>query len=124
MKDEDRDGEDVSRDPLPDYLEADARRQARAKKAHESEDVSRDKMDNLPESEGNPLSDEELRLAISEPPSLPERQKVIKAASTLQRTHSAWSKIRSQEDWERAYELTKSDYFSGMFLIESLGGSR
>ena len=124
MNDEDRDDEDVSRDPLPDYLEADARRQARAKKAHESEDVSRDKMDNLPESECNPLSDEELRLAISEPPSLPERQKVIKAASVLKRTHSAWSKIKSQEDWERACELTESDYFSGVFLIESLGGSR
>ena len=78
MEAEDRESED----PLSPYLEADGRRRAGAKKAHDGEDASRDQMDNLPESEGGPLSDEEVRLAISELPSVAERQKVVRAAST------------------------------------------
>ncbi len=122
MKNEE--SEDVSQDPLSPYFEAEARRRAGAKKTHESEHVSRDETDNHPESEGSPLSDEEVRLAISELPSVAERQKVVRAASTLRRMHSAQSKIRTKEDWERAYELAESDYFDGAFLIESLGGER
>ena len=38
--------------------------------------------------------------------------------------HSAWSAIKTQEDWERAYELAERDYRSGAFLIEQLGGHR
>ena len=37
MKDEDRESEHVNQDPLSHYLEANTRRQARAKKAQESE---------------------------------------------------------------------------------------
>jgi len=122
MKNEE--SEDVSQDPLSPYFEAEARRRAGAEKTHESEHVSRDETDNHPESEGSPLSDEEVRLAISELPSVAERQQVVRAASTLRRMHSAQSKIRTKEDWERAYELAVSDYFDGSFLIESLGGER
>ena len=70
------------------------------------------------------LSDQELRVVLSEPPNLPERLKVTKGASTLRRTHGAWSAIKTQEDWERAYQLAESDYRSGAFLIERLGGER
>ena len=81
-------------------------------------------MDNHAESEGSPPSDEEVRLAISEVPSVADRREVVRAASTLRRMHCAQSTIRTQEDWERAYELAQSDYCDGAFLIESLGGER
>jgi len=32
--------------------------------------------------------------------------------------------LRTQEDWERAYELVDDDYRSGQFLIDSLGAGR
>ncbi len=70
------------------------------------------------------LSDQELSQILAEPPNLLERRKVIRGASTLQRTHSAWSAIKTQEDWERAYELAERDYRSGAFLIEQLGAER
>ncbi len=105
MKDEDRENEDVSQDPLSPYLEADAKKRAKAKKAHESGDVSRDEMDNLPESADSPLSDEEVRLAISQPPNLPERRRIKTGAYVLKRTYPELSALRAQEDWERAYEL-------------------
>ncbi len=124
MKDENRENEDVSQDSLSPYLEADAKRRAKVKKAHESEDVSRDEMDNLPESEGSPLSDEEVRLAISQPPNLPERRKIKTGAYALKRTYPELSALRAQEDWERAYELVDDDYRSGQFLIDSLGADR
>ncbi|MCH8997986.1 MAG: hypothetical protein IID48_06920, partial [Proteobacteria bacterium] len=56
MKDENREDEDVSQDALSPYHEAEVRRRAKAKKAYEIEDVSRDEMDNEPESEGSTLS--------------------------------------------------------------------
>ena len=33
-------------------------------------------------------------------------------------------RYRNQDDWERAYQLAESDYRSGAFLIERLGGER
>ena len=124
MKNEDRESEDASQDPLSPYFEADANRRAKAKKAHESEDVSRDEMDNLPESTGSPLSDEEVRLAISQPPTLPERRRIKTGAYVLKRAYPELSALRTQEDRERAFELVDEDYHSGQFLIDSLGADR
>ena len=70
------------------------------------------------------LSDQDLREFLSEPPSVPELRKVGKGASTIQRTHSAWSAIKTRDDWERAYQLAEEDYRSGEFLIQQLGAER
>ena len=52
MKNEDREGENVIRDPISPYFEADARRRAGAKKPQASNDVSREETDNQPKSVG------------------------------------------------------------------------
>lgn len=124
MKDEDRESEDVSQDPLAPYLEAGARRQPRVKKARESEDGGRDEMDNHPDSEDSPLSDEDVRLAISHPPNSPELRRIKNAAYALKRSYPELSALRAQKDWERAYELVDDDYRSGQFLLHSLGAER
>ena len=124
MKDEDPESEDVSRDPLAHYLEANDRRLARVKKAREGEDGSRDEMDNEPESDGSPLSDEDVRLAISQPPNLPELRRIKTGAYVLKRSYPELSALQAQEDWERACELVENNYHSGQFLIDRLGANR
>ena len=64
----------------------------------------------MEETEEGRLSDQELSQILSQPPSLPERRKVSRGASTLRRTHGAWSAIKTQEDWERAYELVHQPF--------------
>ena len=124
MKDKDPEIQDVSQDPLSPYFEADARRRAGAKKAQASNDASRDETDNQPESEGSPLSDEEVRLAISQSPTLPERRRIKDAADVLKRSYPELSALQTQEDWERATELLDEDYRSGQFLLDTLGADR
>ena len=125
MKDEDPEIEDVNQDPsLDPYYAVEARRQAKAKKGRASEDVSRDESDNHPETEHRPLSDEEVRLAISQPPALPERRRIKDAADVLKRTYPELSALRIQGDWERVSELLDEDYRSGQFLIDNLGADR
>ena len=124
MKDKDPEIQDVSQDPLSPYFEADARRRAGAKKAQASNDVSRDETDNQPKSEGSPLSDEEVRLAISQPPALRERRRIQDAADVLKRSYPELSALQIQEDWERATELLDEDYRSGQFLLDTLGADR
>ncbi|MCH8297984.1 MAG: hypothetical protein IH873_07950 [Chloroflexi bacterium] len=125
MKDEDPEIEDVNQDPsLDPYYAVEARRQAKAKKGRASEDVSRDESDNHPETEHRPLSDEEVRLAISQPPALPERRRIKDTADVLKRSYPELSALRIQEDWERATELLQEDYRSGQFLLDTLGADR
>ena len=124
MKDKDPEIQDVSQDPLSPYFEANARRRAGAKKAQASNDVNRDETDNQPKSEGSPLSDEEVRLAISQPPALPERRRIKEAADVLKRSYPELSALQTQEDWERATELLHEDYRSGQFLLDTLGADR
>ena len=42
----------------------------------------------------------------------------------LKRTFPEISKLRTQDDWERAYVSIEDDYVSGQFLIETLGAQR
>ena len=123
MKDEDPEIEDVNEELAP-YLEAEARRLARGGKAQKIEDVSRDESDSQPESEDTPLSEEDVRAAISQPPNVPARQRIKNQANVLKRTFPEISNLRTQDDFERAYVSIEDDYVSGQFLIDTLGADR
>ena len=105
---------------LTPYLEA----EARSKTSQKNEDVSRDELDSQPETEDTPLSDEDVRVAISDPPNKLARQRIKDHANVLKRTFPEISKLRTQDDWERAYVSIEDDYVSGQFLIETLGAQR
>lgn len=124
MKDEDKEIEDVSQDPLAPYFESAARMKAKAKKAQESQDPSRDESDDHPETEPSPLSDEEVRLAISQPPGLPERRRIKDTADVLKRSYPELSALQRQGDWDRLSELLNEEYRSGQFFIDNLGANR
>ena len=123
MTEENPEIEDVNQE-LAHYLEIEASMRARRKKAGKNEDVSRDESDSQPETEDTPLSDEDVRVAISDPPNVPARQRIKNHANVLKRTFPEISKLRTQDDWERAYVSIEDDYVSGQFLIETLGAQR
>jgi len=123
VKDENRETDDVNQGLAP-YLEAEARMLARRKTTQKNEDVSRHELDSQPETEDTPLSDEDVRVAISDPPNVPARQRIKSNANVLKRTFPEISNLRTQDDVERAYVLIEDDYFSGQFLIETLGAQR
>ncbi len=124
MTNEDQRIEDANQDPLATYFEAEIRRNTKGKKTRKNKDLSQEASDSQPETESSPLSDEEVLLAISEPPSLPERLKIKKNANVLKRTFPELTKLKVQEDWDLAYELVEKDYLSGQFLIDNLGADR
>ena len=119
MKYEDQEIIEVSQDSLSPYLEAGARRQAGAKQSQKGKDKSGDDLKSHPDSKSNPLSDEDIRLEISHPPALPERQRIEIAANVLNRSFPELTALASQEDRELAYELIEEDYVSGQFLIDN-----
>lgn len=86
--------------------------------------MSRDESDSQPESEDTPLSDEDVRAAISQPPNVPARQRIKNHANVLKRTFPEISNLRTQDDFERAYVSIEDDYVSGQFLIDTLGADR
>ena len=124
MTNEDQQIEDVKQDSLTPYLEAESRRNNKGKKTRKNKDLSKEASDSQPEAEGSPLSDEEVLLAMSEPPSLPERLNIKKNANVLKRTFPEFTKLKTQGDWERAYELAEDSFLSGQFLINNLGADR
>ena len=121
MKDEDREFEDES---LAPYFAAEERRKAKAKKGQASEDVDRDESDDHPEIQRSPLSDEELHLAISQPPGLPELRRIKDTADVLKRSYPELSALKRKEDWDRLSELIHDDYRSGQFFLDNLGSDR
>ena len=124
MKEDNQEIEKEIQDPLKPYLDAEARRRASATKAPKSEDEGQDDMNDDYAIDGNPPSDDAVRLAISQVPNLAGRRSIQDGADVLKRSYPEITGLRTPEDWERAYVVVEDDYLSGKHLIENLDAHR